>query len=395
MRRVALLLCLLMLAVPLSARADGTAKITWQADRTGLAAWLMAAGADEASAQQYAAPAEQLMQALALTLSWSDEPERLMLAWSMKDQTLVDVDVCSSEAGLCLGSNLLPGVVLTLDRDTLAELFGDLGQSDPDWLHGLLAQADNVTEQTGAVIGDAFHGGMRSKTFDVDLNQLSQGLHGICRLVYSGADELIGLSCTLLDLSDEQLATLSVGMEENVWRAVLGYGTAEHTCFLDAFVDLRDPDEYTADVALYTDDQAQGFAAASAQPENCLTAHHIAWTVQETDSGAELAGRIQTLVPGSGLLHTSLCGVFGQDGGLVSWEENAAVGETDVFSCRISCTQQAMTDWPDHTADIPVDVERGDPNSLLPKAIDEGMDGFMLKLFKNVPVELLMFFFGL
>ena len=245
-RIVAILLCLLF---PLTALADAqVVTFFWQAEQSGVQAWLTENGLDEASAQSIAAPAADLMNTLSFRFS-ELEDQQAVFGMLLQNEAVLTISMVQADSDtLLLQSNLLPSLTLAMDP-----LIADV--IDLDLLDTLITKADSwfdqleCTTETGIFTGDAYTGGTTRYTWRITDAQLlalvrtfAEVLHhdlssvesllscleaensGALQIsvVTDSSDLLIGISVTLLG-NDDTLATVSIHPDSDGLDIVLGY----------------------------------------------------------------------------------------------------------------------------------------------------------------------------
>lgn len=298
---------------------------------------LLAAGlpdVDEDDSQIYAQLIESLLNGLRITVTMQDNAFAIEVCQSV--EKLLDLITYSINGNVYLTSTMLPGYALQFAASKDGNAIASKAFDGFDWksvrndirstVTAWVSSLDKV-EDTGAFVGDAYKGGTHCTTWyvsDADIATLlsnlvngklrewiavvleDSGLDGksmlsdidalnndvaeadrymyVIRAVRDDSDKLIGLSATVLD-GTYQIGTLSLGLQDNDVKIVMGLGLTEQNYWCSAELMPSASSigtAWTCRTKEWLVDKEQGFSYASTA--NAAVASHC-WQLTKAESG--------------------------------------------------------------------------------------------------------------
>lgn len=345
--------------------------------------------------------------------------------------------------------NFVPGYALKVAAAPLADALVTMAQS-VDWTKlreqtawcwdTYLSSADYV-EEHGDFIGDAYAGGVRRQVLHLDDRDLSLLLscmltalesdsqiqqlaeyagadlrsiiqacdvslqnaalinaysYQVCA-VYDDADRLIGFSGTALQ-GDKQIATISVGLNDQHVEVVWGYGYHGVNYYIRTIVMAETKEEQvvlSGLVDVMADTAGVGYGVVSALETAWLEEHVMTLSLTKNDDGIAFDGGIQSTFHGAEQVQTTLMasGEQAPDGmnmtAALYWgsnEEPALVVNTLSAACDpIEADTSACT---------VVDLDTMSPEEALEleRVVEETVMSLGISIFKQIPPELMFLF---
>ncbi|MGN0971587.1 MAG: hypothetical protein ACI4OY_06495 [Aristaeellaceae bacterium] len=344
---MACLLAVLLLAQMPTALGEGAQSltITLETDASRLSPLVAALVGEEGSS--LGESLAELVNTCVLESRWQEDAAVTTL--SLKGETVLCYAVTCAGDKTCVTSSLLPDYVL----ETITEQGVDwrlLLQAD--WTAETAALAEQAAtlmaslgpmEETGSFLGDAYEGGVRRVTCQMDdraiyllaeclLGALEQSeeltrvtgllpeeryaavaqlrswllpaaLENVYRyqlsLVYDEADALVGVSLTALE-EDKQISTLSIGLMEDGLEAVWGYGRDGVNDYIRLIV-LEEETEEALTLGLrltvLEDPAHMGYAMVSMLDGAAAEDHILSLAVVPTEEGYSVNGEYEFTTP--------------------------------------------------------------------------------------------------
>ncbi|MGN0779986.1 MAG: hypothetical protein ACI4MJ_12600 [Aristaeellaceae bacterium] len=347
-RLIVCILAAMLLCQPMVALGDGTQSmtLTLQTDAARLSPLMTALTGKEQPAlcEKLAA----LLNTCVLEGRWQEDAT--VTTFSLNGETLLTYTIRYMEDAASITSNLIPGYALHMARE--AEInWAVLEQCDwsDEWSY-FLTQAETLlasleqTEERGSFLGDAYEGGVRRVTFQLDdqtvyllaecmMNALAQSedyarlmnhqaasgydalagirtellpgaLENVYRyqlsLVYDAQDTLIGISLTAME-GEKQISTLSVAPVEGGISMVWGYGMGG----VNYYWRLLAVTEETADgtqslgmqLSIFQDVQHWGYAMVSQLDGAALEEHRLSLACTPSDTETGFSGQYIYVTP--------------------------------------------------------------------------------------------------
>ena len=427
---MAWLFALLML-LPVGASAARSVDASWQADQQGLRTFLAQIGMDEQTQKELSQMTASLMNVLTLHADIQDDG--VQISARLKGTNVLAASVQNTEKDeVLLRTSLVPGIAMRIPMDDiqargselLTQMVGQLMMDLPPvieaWFAGL-----SRTEEHGTVIADAYEGGTSSVLYAFDDAELASlidrvsaalGLREHIRSVTSQAaaanechyllrfvrtnDRLIGVSLTVLDAQDAQLATLSCTgfAEKETWfaRVVLGYGRDGHTLFDDYQLDcqLKD-DAFSLNFMCseYTDDDAAGFRNAAAMKENRVCTTVLNAEAVRSEAGSNWRAVEQTLISEDGTIISETTGRTTQDADWLNEETivYAGAGMDTAMTFRMEGTQSDPIVFGSEDETL-IDTD-GIGSEAFQAALEKGSNDLLFTLIRNLPTDVLILLF--
>ena len=432
----------LMTAIPFAALAEDAyeLRMSWELDDSAMVSLFPDGPEEEIKALVL------LVNSLGYQLRW--QPNAVSFGISMKDENLLEVSLAQKDDMLGMTGTMLPGGVLTLSRDGL------LSQYSPERTNALLTDAlssawsdiaalwsdflENLSplEETGNFVGNAFANGARRKLYRVDDRDIAlllgdfvdviaenQALAAWCdvldisladavsearekiravslaneyryeiSIVYGAADELMGISATALK-QDEQVATLSTGLREDMLEVVLGCGMELANYYL-RFTFIRQENGGSWFLRLINDPARAGYDAVADQNAAVLLNAYGGCALSPTEKGSDIS-LFSLLESKAFSLAQHAQGHCSTDPFEAAMEEQIFLNGEDMPCLtrrwQIDAVEAAaVPDWSDCAV---IDLYGGADTDIemLSQLAEEGPRRMMVKLLRLLPSELLTY----
>lgn len=296
------LVALMLLWLPVASQAEGITRtrLSLQTSAERLLPVIQTLTGSEDS--NLATGLAKLLNSLQLSLACQDDAWELSLMLQEEEiLSCTSVSHSASQDAFCC--SLLPGYAMV---GPTMRVTSD-PQAEEAMANALLTQiaALTCTEETGTFADDAYTGGVRRLTTQLDDRKLSEMLTSVLddpgsstqsllisaarantyqyqlSLVYDAQDTLVGVSGIAMQ-GEKQIATLSMGETEEKFTVVWGYGTGGvnyYICLRIATQETEDATGLAVIAEVYEDAQGQGFKTVSSESM-------LATTLLETDAFA-------------------------------------------------------------------------------------------------------------
>lgn len=280
MRKVISVLLAVMLAViPCLSIAEAPAQrvtLNWEADQTGVALWLQAAGLDAQQADELAPAVTDLMNTLSLSSTANNDGSAAHIGLSLSDWEAFGMDMSITDGMVYYFYSFLPSYAVALDLMGLDPMGMQAMQEEAieNCIAAVIHWAGQLPmiEETGTFAAEAYSCASRSVVTitDSQLAELMGSLlgvlggeeaasafgeammvssgneSGLIRVIFGYDEERtpVGFSVTLGTETDTIL-TISVGINdaEESLHLIAGWGFTDSTCYLDANLAFRDDGE--------------------------------------------------------------------------------------------------------------------------------------------------------
>ncbi len=434
-------MAILMTATPFTALAEDAyaLRMSWELDDSAVVSLFQDESAEEVKALA------RLINSLGYQLQW--QPDAFSFGISMKDEGLLEVALAQQDGVLGITGTVMPGVVLTLSEDQLpTQLFSEqtnalLTVALPSlWTDAAALWADFLTaleptEETGNFVGNAFANGVRRRLYRVDDRDIglllgdlvdiiadNQALAAWCdvldislaevarearawirsvslaneyryeiSVVYDAAGELTGVSATALRL-EEQVATLSAGLREDMLEVVLGWGMAHGNKYLRLTLMWQESGGSWY-LRLINDPARAGFDAVADQASASLLNAYGSFSLSPTEQGHDID--LILLLDGKDFsLSQSAQGHYREAPFEMTMKEQTYINESETpyltRQWQISAVEAVTPDWSDCAVIDLLNLSDEDKETLA-QVEEEGTRRVMVKLLRLLPSELLTY----
>lgn len=447
------LLCVLLVMVLLSgtALADSyQGQIRWEADVSGVLAYLSQSTEEEKALQSLAEGMAEL--ANGLDISFFLQDDGVYGAVSLKDTLLADMTVFGGNDYATLLSSLLPGHYLHIaaaPADAAASMAAVEKLEATDWeaitleclaaFDAWLSALPKVEEQ-GSFSDNAFEGGTSRESYSFDdsavatlVNSMLAVLekHGIddalledylgapdvlnsfvgwneqiaqenryqytLHWVHGSSDAPICLSLVVKE-ADAQVMTFSLAAADNGWRGVWGYGLEGQNYYLCAeMLDGAAAGEKNFAMLIYLDPEKVGYREVEPYPEYVLLMAEGSFALQDNEQETRWQAEVEVVDPLALIVDSYyvLDGARQHESGSVkqtlawhlpSGEERA---EEPMVSCILTVDPCEPQVWSTENLTA-IDVEGGvTEDQLMLSLMEESLQELVVKLFKLIPTQLL------
>lgn len=408
------LVALMLLWLPVTSLAEGATqtRLSLQTSAVRLQPILQSLTGSEDS--NLATGLAKLLNGLQVSLIQQDGAWELSL-YLQEEEILSGMMVNYSDTQDAFCCSLLPGYAMVGPTLSTAED----PQADEAMVNAIAEQINTLTftEETGTFADDAYTGGVRRLTTQLDDRKLSEMLwtvlddpnsawqtllHNAARantyqyqlsLVYDAQDALVGISGIAMQ-GDAQIATLSIGETEEELTIVWGYGTGGVNYYISLRVAVQDVDGVTGLSVIaeaYEDAQGLGFKAVSSESmlgTSLLETDMFALVLTPNDDGDIWEGVVQLMQHENQTMQSiSFSGQQGEMTAGLYW--NGSEEPALLLSATTQPCDALQTDVSGLTL---LDVERMSQSEAdqANAVFNEAWTPWLLKLFKLMPAELVL-----